>query len=58
MSPSGELGAGVTVLPPVCGAGEEGNEPEEHVGEVDPDGVLHALDAAVTLRVLVKVQLG
>lgn len=33
------------------------DEPKQHVDEVDPDRVLHALDAAVALRFLVDVQL-
>lgn len=41
--------------PPVGGAGDGANEPQQHVGEVDPNGVLHALDVAVTLGVLLDV---
>ena len=45
------------VSPPVAGGGGGRDEPEQHVGQVDPDGVLHALDAAITLWVLVDVHL-
>lgn len=41
--------------PPVGGAGDGADEPQQHVGEVDPDGVLHALDIAVALGVLLDV---
>ena len=32
------------------------NEPEQHVDEVYPDGVLHTLNAAVSFRILVDEQ--
>lgn len=39
------------------GAPDGGYEPEEDIDEVDPDGVLHADDALVALRVLRDVHL-
>lgn len=31
------------------------DEPQQHIDEINPDGVFHALDPAVSLRVLVDV---
>ncbi len=53
--PSGEAGVALAVRPPVAEGGEGGDEPQQGAGEVDPDGVLHALDVGVALGVLVDV---
>lgn len=45
------------VRPPVGGHANGADEPEDQVGQVDPDGVLHGLDVAVALGVLVDVHL-
>lgn len=50
-------GTGVAMLPPVRESGKGRNQPEQCAGEVDPDGVLHALDVAVAMGILVNVQL-
>lgn len=43
--------------PPVGGGCQRADEPEEGVGQVDPDGVLHTLNATVALCVLLDVHL-
>lgn len=53
--PAGEPRVSLTVPPPVPQRAQEGHEPQQRAGEVDPDGVLHALDAGVALGVLVNV---
>lgn len=52
-----EARASVAVAPPVGARGEDGNEPEESTGEVNPDGVLHAHDMAVAVSLLLDVDL-
>ena len=47
----------VARLPPVARHAHGGDEPEEHVGQVDPHGAPHALDAAVAFGILVDVHL-
>lgn len=47
----------MSVLEENEGAVDCGSEPQQHVGKVDPDGVLHALDALVSLGVLWDVHL-
>lgn len=37
--------------------GDGGDEPEQHVDQIDPDSILGPLDAAVALRVLVDEKL-
>lgn len=53
--PAGEPSVSLTVAPPVPQRAHKGQEPQQRAGEVDPDGVLHALDARVALGVLVDV---
>lgn len=50
-------GTSVAMLPPVRDSGNCRSQPEQCAGEVDPDGVLHALDIAVAMGILVNVQL-
>lgn len=50
-----EAALAVLVHPPVGSAGDGADEPKQHIGEVDPDGVLHALNVAVALGVLFDV---
>lgn len=47
----------VAMLPPVGERGNGRSQPEQSAGEVDPDGMLHALDVAVAVGILVNVQL-
>lgn len=56
-SSASEAAMGVTVLEPVGRGCNEGNQPEQGTGQVDPHGVLHAPDAADTLGVLMNVEL-
>ena len=42
----------------VEGAPAGGDEPEQHVGKVEPDSLLHAHDAAIAFRVLVDIHAG
>lgn len=37
-------------------ANDSADEPQEHIDQVDPDGVFHSLDPAIALRVLVNVE--
>lgn len=53
----GEAAVALLVRPPVGGHANGADEPEDQVGQVDPDGVLHGLDVAVALGVLVDVHL-
>lgn len=54
---AGEAAADVAVLPPV-GRGAEGDEePEQGADEVDPDGILHAHDGAVAVRMGMEEEL-
>ena len=53
-----EAGPVLAVLDPVGQRGAGADEPEQGVGEVDPDGVLHALDVGVALGVFVDEELG
>lgn len=57
VSATGEAGANVAVLPPVTRSAEGHKEPEESADEVDPDGILHALDAAVSFGVFMEEEL-
>lgn len=57
MSATGEAGTNVAVLPPVARSGEGDKEPEEGADEVDPDGIPHALDAAVSFGVFMEEEL-
>lgn len=65
MGPKGPLdfgaaskdGTGLAMLPPVGERGNSRNQPEQSAGEVDPDGMLHALDVAVAVGIFVNVQL-
>lgn len=50
-------GTGLVMLPPVGERGNSRNQPEQGAGEVDPDGMLHALDVAVAVGIFVNVQL-
>jgi hypothetical protein len=45
------------MLPPVGESSNGCNQPEQCAGEIDPDGVLHALNVAVAVGILVNVQL-
>lgn len=54
---SSEARAGVAIAPPVGARGEDGNEPEESTGEVNPDSVLHAHDVSVAVGLLLDVNL-
>jgi hypothetical protein len=45
------------VLPPVQESAQGRQQPQERVGKVDPDGVLHALDITIAFGVLVDVHL-
>lgn len=53
----GETAVALLVRPPVGGHANGADEPEDQVGQVDPDGVLHGLDVAVALGVLVDIHL-
>lgn len=52
-----EAAVSLAVGVPVGCVADKGEEPQEGVGEVDPDGVLHTLHAAVALGVLIDVHL-
>lgn len=54
---TGEAAVPLAMSEPVGGGADKGEEPQDGVGEVDPDGVLHALDAAVALGILIDVHL-
>ncbi|POS77234.1 hypothetical protein DHEL01_v204368 [Diaporthe helianthi] len=41
----------------LCGSADKGEEPQDGVGKVDPDSVLHALHTTVALSVLVDIHL-
>lgn len=45
------------VSPPVCSTSDSSQKPENQVGQVDPDGILHSGDAGISFRVLVDVHL-
>jgi hypothetical protein len=47
----------VPVLEPVDSHGNRCGQPQEHVDQVDPNGVLHALDVLVALGVLLDEEL-
>lgn len=55
--PAGELRPVVSVLEPVDSHSDRRDQPEEHVDQVDPDGVLHALDRLVALGVFLDEEL-
>lgn len=57
MSPTREPRPFIPMLEPVPGRRKRRHEPQQHVDQVDPDGVLHAHDAVVTLGVFVDVHL-
>lgn len=52
-----EAAVSLAVGEPVGGCADKGEEPQDGIDEVDPDGVLHALHAAVALGVLIDVHL-
>ena len=52
-----EARADVAVTPPVGASGKDGNEPEKRTSEVNPHGILHAHDVAVTVSLLLDVSL-
>lgn len=54
---AGEAAMPLTMSEPVRGGADKGEEPQDGAGEVDPDGVLHALNARVALGVLIDVHL-
>lgn len=54
---SGEATVALLVCPPVGSHANGAQQPEDQVGQVDPDGVLHELDVTVALGVLVDVHL-
>src|SRR5687767_1859712 len=54
---SSEASPGISVLPPVQERSNRGQQPEQRVGQVDPDGVLHARDVTIALRTLVNIHL-
>lgn len=56
-STAGKAAMPLTVGEPVSGGPDKGKEPQNGVGEIDPDCVLHALDPTVALGVLVDVHL-
>lgn len=45
----------LTMEPPVRGASNSADQPEQRIGQVDPDSVLHAYDIAVVFGVLMDV---
>lgn len=57
MGAAGESGADIAVFPPVAQRGDKRGEPQEGTDEVDPNGILHALDAAVALGVFLDEEL-
>ena len=56
-SPPGEARPRVTVLPPVAERGQSSNQPEKGADQVNPYGMLHALNVAIAFRVLANEQL-
>lgn len=56
-SASSKRRSGITVPPPVNGSGNGRNQPQKRAGKINPHGVLHALDVAVALGILVYEQL-
>lgn len=57
LATTGEASTALAMSPPVCGRSQSADEPEQCVGQVDPDGILHTLDATITLGVLLDVHL-
>lgn len=51
------FGGGRLSFPPAETAPQGRSDPEEEVGEIDPDGVLHARDAGIALGVFADVHL-
>ena len=45
------------MLEPVDERRNKGNQPQQGTDEIDPNGILHALDAAVALGVFVDEEL-
>ena len=56
--PAGVGGPRIAVSPEGNRSGHRGDEPEQHVDEVDPNGVLEARDVVVAVWVLVDVDVG
>lgn len=56
-SASSKHRSGITMPPPVDGSGNGRNQPQKRAGKINPHGVLHALDVAVALGILVDEQL-
>lgn len=54
---TGEARTPLAVAPPVAKCSDGSEKPQQSIGEVDPYGVLHSLDAAVALRICVDVHL-
>lgn len=50
-------GTSLAMLPPVGERGNSRSQPEQSAGEVNPDGMLHALDVTIAVGILVNVQL-
>jgi hypothetical protein len=57
LSASCKCAAVIAVFEPVPSHCERSDEPEEKVDEIDPDGILHALDARVAFGVFLDVHL-
>jgi len=56
--PARELGPRVAVPPEHERSNDRSDEPEEHVDEVDPDGVLEPRDVVIAVWVLMDVDRG
>lgn len=56
-STAGKAAVPLTVGEPVGGGPDKGKEPQNGVGEVDPDCILHPLDPTVALSILIDVHL-
>lgn len=54
---AGKPGTDITVLEPVDERRNKGNQPQKGTDEIDPNSILHALDAAVALGVFVDKEL-
>lgn len=57
VSASSEPGTSLAVPPPVRRGSKACDQPQKCISEVDPDSILHALDAAVTLGIFIDVHL-
>ena len=54
---TGEAGMPLAVSPPIAKGSHSGEEPEEGTCQVDPNCVLHPLDVAVALGILMNEHL-